>query len=79
MLIFTLRHKLTHILCHKSGQVLLHIRAGGKAPVTSDCGWLVKREPQISLRTFVRAYKHIRTELTKNCFYTFPLSTFMFI
>ena len=40
---------------------------------------LVKRDPQIWLRTFVREYRLTRTELTKNWFHAFLLSTFVFV
>ena len=43
----------------------------------SGGGW--KKGSQIRLKACVVAYRHTRTELTKNRFHTFPLSSFIFI
>ena len=43
------------------------------------CGPWLKRAPHICLRTFVTAYRHTRTESTKNWLHTFPLSKFILI
>jgi len=40
---------------------------------------LIKMGPQIWLNTIVTAYGHTSTEIIKDCFHTFPLSTFIFI
>jgi len=52
------------------------VRDGGRAPVSSGWGLRAKRGSQIWLRTFVRAYRHTRIELTKNLFHTFQHSYF---
>jgi len=45
----------------------------------APAGGRQKGGPQISLRTFVTAYRDTRTKLTKNWFHTFHLSIFIFM
>ena len=67
--------------------ILQTTRSGFSCSVNRDRGRALrlrrgagKKGPlKIRLRTFVRAYRHTRTELTKIWFHTFPLSTFILI